>query len=169
MPFALVPRARFHSCAPVYTRPATTVGLASSTTDWPAGGQCHAWVADPALAVVKAVSRLTELCCGPCRYAGQSRLGPAACGPAAAAAAPWDSRMTAARPDMPASVRVRVKRRNLDIPPPFGNDLQEIPPSSALSMRSAVKPRHLPRSIKHVTVAARRWRARPVRARASHP
>src|SRR5215470_6325970 len=61
----------------MYTRPATTVGLASSSgAGLPVitgGCQCHTWVAEAAFDGVNAVAGLTELCCGPCRYCGQSR------------------------------------------------------------------------------------------------
>src|SRR5215470_19958066 len=64
----------------MYTRPATTVGLASSSgAGLPVitgGCQCHTWVAEAAFDGVNAVARLTELCCGPCRYCGQSRPAP---------------------------------------------------------------------------------------------
>jgi hypothetical protein len=35
-------------------------------------------VTEPAFDVVNAVALLIELCCGPCRYWGQSRFGAAA-------------------------------------------------------------------------------------------
>src|SRR5215469_15849289 len=66
----------------MYTTPATTVGLASRAgVGLPlitGGCQCHTCLAEPEFDVVNAVALLTELCCGPCRYWGQSRLGPAA-------------------------------------------------------------------------------------------
>src|SRR5262249_19510223 len=54
-----------------------------------AGGcQCHTWRAEAAFDGVNAVALLTELCCGPCSYCGQSRFGAALrAGPAAAAPA----------------------------------------------------------------------------------
>src|SRR5215471_16754084 len=66
----------------MYTRPAATVGLASSSgAGFPVitgGCQCHTWLADAAFDGVNAVAGLTELCCGSCRNCGQSRLDPAA-------------------------------------------------------------------------------------------
>src|SRR6266849_5699975 len=66
----------------MYTRPAATVGLASrrgAGSPVIAGGcQCHTWLAEAALDGVNAVARLTELCCGPCRYCRQSSPAPAA-------------------------------------------------------------------------------------------
>src|SRR5689334_1619486 len=91
----------------MYTAPATTVGLASRAgAGLPlitGGCQCHTWVTEPEVDVVNAVALLTELCCGPCRYWGQSRLGPAAAlltGPAvrAPAAPAAGARTTPARP-----------------------------------------------------------------------
>src|SRR5580700_10904726 len=65
----------------MYTTPATTVGLASSAgASLPlitGGCQCHTWLTEAEFDVVKAVALLTELCCGPCRYWGQSRFGAA--------------------------------------------------------------------------------------------
>src|SRR5262249_2445129 len=136
--------------APMYTRPANTVGLASSKGgDWPAGGQCHTWVADAAFDGVKAVAGLTELCCGPCRYCGQSRLGPAAAATGACA-----STTTPTRPDIPSRARARVKRRIADIPAPLRRQ-RAVPPrrvQQRLSTRPAAKRRYLPRGINHVTV-----------------
>src|SRR6266568_2685510 len=70
----------------MYTAPATTVGLASSAgAGLPlitGGCQCHTCVTEPEFDVVNAVALLTELCCGPCRYWGQSRFGAALAGPA---------------------------------------------------------------------------------------
>src|SRR5579859_2500051 len=78
----------------MYTTPAATVGLASRAgagSPLITGGcQCHTWLTEPAFDVVKAVALLTELCCGPCRYWGQSRSGAALAalaGPAAGAIA----------------------------------------------------------------------------------
>src|SRR5215813_4449000 len=77
----------------MYTTPATTVGLASRAgagLPGMAGGcQCHTWRAEAAFDGVNAVALLTELCCGPCSYCGQSRFGAAVrAGPAALAGAP---------------------------------------------------------------------------------
>src|SRR5215467_13934214 len=72
----------------MYTTPATTVGLASRAgAGLPlitGGCQCHTWCAEAAFDGVNAVALLTELCCGPCSYCGQSRFGAAVrAGPAA--------------------------------------------------------------------------------------
>src|SRR5215467_14264011 len=68
----------------MYTTPATTVGLASRAgAGLPlitGGCQCHTCVTEPEFDVVNAVALLAELCCGPCRYWGQSRFGAAAGG-----------------------------------------------------------------------------------------
>src|SRR5579859_3287864 len=85
----------------MYTTPAATVGLASRAgagSPLITGGcQCHTWLTEPAFDVVNAVALLTELCCGPCRYWVQSRLGArAGRGPAAGApAAPAGAASTA--------------------------------------------------------------------------
>src|SRR5215472_484281 len=79
----------------MYTTPATTVGLASRAgAGLPlitGGCQCHTWCAEAAFDGVNAVALLTELCCGPCSYCGQSRFTAraalAAAGPAGALAA----------------------------------------------------------------------------------
>src|SRR5215813_1453647 len=74
----------------MYTTPATTVGLASRAgAGLPlitGGCQCHTWCAEAAFDGVNAVALLTELCCGPCSYCGQSRFGARACLAAAALA-----------------------------------------------------------------------------------
>ena len=55
--------------APMYTVPATTVGLASRNGfGWPGttgGCQCHTWDAEAAFDGVNAVALLIELCYGP--------------------------------------------------------------------------------------------------------
>src|SRR5215467_4536263 len=106
----------------MYTRPAATVGLASSSgAGLPVitgGCQCHTWVADAAFDGVNAVAGLTELCCGPYRYCGQSRLGAAT---ARAPAVPaWASRTTPTSPSAANHPRVRVRRSNLGIVIPLG-------------------------------------------------
>src|SRR6266516_1340804 len=89
----------------MYAAPATTTGLASRAgAGLPlitGGCQCHTWLAEPAFDVVNAVALLTELCCGPCRYWGQSRCGAARVGLAVRApAAPAAGASTApARPN----------------------------------------------------------------------
>ncbi len=104
----------------MYTRPATTVGLASSrgaglpVTD--GGWKCHTWLAAAALDGVNAVARLIELGCGPCRYCRQSRLGPVAS--KAPAAAPWDNSNTPASPSVAVSVSNRGREPSLDIAHP---------------------------------------------------
>jgi hypothetical protein len=52
------------------------VGLASNTGTEVAveDGQCQARLVEDAFDVVNAVARLTELCCGPCRYWTQSSV-----------------------------------------------------------------------------------------------
>src|SRR3954453_10774795 len=61
---------------PMYRRAPTTVGLASSFgAGLPLtapGVKCHTRRTDDAFAGVNAVAALTEACCGPCRYCGQS-------------------------------------------------------------------------------------------------
>src|SRR5450755_5098217 len=110
----------------MYTRPAATVGLASRAgagLPLTVGGcQCHTWLAEAALAGVNAVDRLTELCCGPCRYWVQSRLGPAACDAPAAAPAPCGSSIAPASPKAAVSVRIRAREPGLNIVHPFDRD-----------------------------------------------
>src|SRR5690242_21037350 len=113
----------------MYTAPATTVGLASRagaglplTTG---GCQCHTWVTEPAFDVVNAVELLTELCCGPCKYCGQSRLGPAAAllaGPAvrAPAAPAAGASTTPARPNAAISDSARHRGPTWNITNSFG-------------------------------------------------
>src|ERR1700735_3716291 len=94
----------------MYTRPATTVGLASRAgagLPVTAGAcQCHIWCAEAALDGVNAVAGLTELCCGPCRSCGQSRPGLAA--GAVTAAAPGGSTRPAS-PSAAVSVSILAK------------------------------------------------------------
>src|SRR5260370_1794885 len=98
----------------VYTTPATRVGPASRAgAGWPlitGGCQCHTWCAEAAFDGVNAVALLTELCCGPCSYCGQSRLtaraglaATALAGGAASAAAgaPRGTRNRPPRPNAP--------------------------------------------------------------------
>src|SRR5690348_4852266 len=98
----------------MYTRPAATVGLASSRgAGLPVitgGCQCHTWVADAAFDGVNAVAGLTELCCGPCRYCGQSRLAPdaAAAGTGLATATGADNTKPAS-PDTATSAKNPIK------------------------------------------------------------
>src|SRR5215471_11802343 len=107
----------------MYTTPATTVGLASRAgAGLPlitGGCQCHTCATEPEFDVVNAVALLTELCCGPCRYWGQSRFGaatwpaglaargPAADAPAAPAAG---ASTTPARANAAASGKPRHRR-----------------------------------------------------------
>src|ERR1022692_4532552 len=125
----------------MYTRPATTVGLASRTgagVPLPPGGcQCHTWLAEAAFDGVNAVARLTELCCGPCRYCGQSRLGPAAS--EAPATAPWDNGITPASPNAAVSVSIRAREPGLGIVHPFGGDEWCCPLPIRLPDRGAVQ------------------------------
>ena len=95
----------------MYTTPATTVGLASRAgAGLPliAGGcQCHTWCAEAAFDGVNAVALLTELCCGPCSYCGQSRFGAAVrAGLAALADAP--AAPAAGTSVKPAAVRAAI-------------------------------------------------------------
>src|SRR5436305_4393988 len=95
----------------MYTVPATTVGLASSTGAGlfviTGGCQCHTWLADAAFDGVNAVAALTELCCGPCRYCGQSSPGPAA--GAAPANPACENSATPASPPTAAIIRGRSR------------------------------------------------------------
>src|ERR1700758_2136354 len=104
----------------MYTAPATTVGLAyriGAGFPLTAGGcQCHIWAADAAFAGVNAVVWLTELCCGPFRYCGQSRSGPAA--GAARATAAWGPCTAPARATAAANVRNPASERMRIGPPP---------------------------------------------------
>src|SRR6516225_1968600 len=111
----------------MYTTPATTVGLASRAgAGLPlitGGCQCHTWCAEAAFDGVNAVALLTELCCGPCSYCGQSRFGAAIARPGVAApAGPAGGTST-----RPAAVRAAISvtpRRSmaaLDIAAPFAS------------------------------------------------
>src|SRR5215472_6993102 len=84
----------------MYTTPATTVGLASRAgAGLPlitGGCQCHTCVTEPEFDVVNAVALLTELCCGPCSYWGQSRFGARAPAAPAAGASTTPARPSAA-------------------------------------------------------------------------
>src|SRR6266567_1422697 len=95
----------------MYTAPATTTGLASRAgAGLPlitGGCQCHTWVTEPAFDVVNAVALLTELCCGPCRYWGQSRFGAARAGPAVRAAPAAGASTTPASPNATTSGTIR--------------------------------------------------------------
>src|SRR5215472_11185866 len=101
----------------MYTRPAATVGLASSSgAGLPVitgGCQCHTWVAEAAFADVNAVARLTELCCGPFRYCGQSRSDPAARGERANAT--WGTCTAPIKAIPIANVRNRASQPSLSI------------------------------------------------------
>src|SRR5215831_10764559 len=123
----------------MYTRPAATVGLASSSgAGLPVitgGCQCHTWAAEAAFAGVNAVAGLTELCCGPCRYCGQSRF--AVPGPAAAVTVAWDSSTAPTRPDIPIRLQAPAKRRILDIPSP-----SSVPANNSPSMTRPAAPGH---------------------------
>ncbi len=105
------------------TRPATTVGLASrlgAGRPATAGGcQCQVTLAAAAFDGVNAVAGLTELCCGPCRYCGQSRLGPvAAAAPAGPATAGEAASTKPASPKIIVRARKPVKGLNLNIAHP---------------------------------------------------
>src|SRR5215470_15330624 len=75
-----------------------------------AGGcQCHTWCTEAAFAGVNALALLTELCCGPCSYCGQSRFGAAArAGPAAAAPADAPAAPAAGTSIRPAAIKAAV-------------------------------------------------------------
>src|SRR5690348_5182636 len=98
-------------------RAPTTVGLASSFgAGFPltaAGVKCHSWCSDAAFAVVIAVAVLTEACCGPCRYCGQSvDAARAGAGRAAAMTSPktpieWRTSRTSG-PSLPAACAARL-------------------------------------------------------------
>src|SRR5499425_3585952 len=97
----------------MYTTPATTVGLASRAgAGLPlitGGCQCHTWWAEAAFDGVNAVALLTELCCGPCSYCGQSRFGAAVCAcPAAAALADAPAAPAAGIRVRPAAIKAAV-------------------------------------------------------------
>src|SRR5215813_3986204 len=106
----------------MYTSPGTTVGLASRTgagSPLTTGGcQCHTWFADAAFDGVNAVALLNELCCGSCRYWGQSRPGPAVCGEPATAT--WGTCITPISPIAAVSIRTRASQPNLAIANPLG-------------------------------------------------
>src|SRR5215467_10291312 len=105
----------------MYTTPATTVGLASRAgAGLPlitGGCQCHTWCAEAAFDGVNAVALLTELCCGPCSYCGQSRFGAAvrAAGPLAAVAPAAGTSIRPAAAKAAASVTPRRVMVALDI------------------------------------------------------
>src|SRR5215469_951807 len=107
----------------MYTRPAATVGLASSSgAGLPVitgGCQCHTWVAEAAFDGVNAVAGLTELCCGPCRYCGQSRAAAdAGAADTDVATATGADSTKPASPSAATSTPNPVKRPNLDTAPP---------------------------------------------------
>jgi hypothetical protein len=97
----------------MYTRAPTTVGLASSFGAGfpltPPGVKCHARRTDAAFAVVNAVAALTDVCCGPCKYCGQSVV--AANAGAGAAAAIMNARIERGYRNVRASGRCPTKRR----------------------------------------------------------
>src|SRR5215468_11329411 len=107
----------------MYTTPATTVGLASRAgAGLPlitGGCQCHTWCAEAAFDGVNAVALLTELCCGPCSYCGQSRFtaraGFAAAAVAGAPAAPAAGSVRPAAVNAASSVNPRRVMVALDI------------------------------------------------------
>src|SRR5215470_9104661 len=98
------------------------VGLASSAgAGLPVitgGCQCHTWVGDAAFDGVNAVAGLTEPCCGPYKYWGQSRPGAAA---ALAPAVPaWATSTVPTSPSAVNHLRVHLRRPNLRIVHPLG-------------------------------------------------
>src|SRR5690349_13310672 len=96
------------------------------------GCQCHTWLADAAFDGVNAVARLTELCCGPCRYCPQSRAAPvaAAAGAGSAATAGADSTRLAI-PNTKKTARTLTKGSNMNIAHPL-----VLRPRQCLSIRS---------------------------------
>src|SRR5215470_8313469 len=133
----------------MYTRPAATAGLASSRgvglPGITGGCQCHTWVAEAAFDGVNAVAGLTELCCGPCRYCGQSRAasGPAAADTGSEAATDADSTKPAS-PSSATSARNPIKRPNLDIARPphtYAQDSARVSvrvPNGATTLRATI-------------------------------
>src|SRR5436309_9563663 len=104
----------------MYTRPAATVGLASGRgaglPGITGGCQCHTWPADAAFDGVNAVARLTELCCGPCRYCPQSRAAPVAAAAGAGSATMADPDSTRLNsPNAESMARAPAKGLNTDI------------------------------------------------------
>src|SRR5215472_11013142 len=137
----------------MYTRPAATVGLASSSgAGFPVitgGCQCHTWVAEAAFDGVNAVAGLTELCCGPCRYCGQSRAAPdAGAADTGLAAATGTDRTKPASPSAATSAPNPTKRPNLDIAPPSHVCARQRP-----SIRPRARRRQHRAGNNHVTVS----------------
>ncbi len=158
----------------MYTSPAITVGLASRTgagSPLTTGGcQCHTWFADAAFDGVNAVALLNELCCGPCRYWGQSRLGPAVRGEPATAT--WGTCTTPISPIAAVSVRTGAKPPNLAIATPRAEQAAAQPDhscftSSADSISAAQRQPAEPDQLPHIQrrmdafepwVALHQWR-----------
>src|SRR5215468_9669616 len=129
----------------MYTTPATTVGLASRAgAGLPlitGGCQCHTWCAEAAFDGVNAVALLTELCCGPCSYCGQSRFGARAC-LAAAALAGAPAAPAAGTSIRPAAVNavISVTRRRVMVTLDIAGSFHRSPRPRGWRRRTGIEP-----------------------------
>src|SRR5215467_11677689 len=152
----------------MYTRPAATVGLASSRgaglPGITGGCQCHTWMAEAAFDGVNAVAGLTELCCGPCRYCGQSRPAPDAAAPDTGLATATGADSTKpASPSSTTRTQNPIKRPDVDIARPL-TPMRKTAPKCPPARQTALPPcgqQSCDRQQASRRAAARQSRTRP--------